>query len=243
MIAEETLALARNLLHEVEQGDHEQAEIYLDELSRVKQTELFREVGKLTRDLHEALNHFRMDTRLADFAVQEIPDAKERLNYVIIMTEQSANKTLGAVESALPVSEQLRDRSFALTEDWHRFRRRDMSAQEFREFCRELDMFFPEVSDGARTLNGFLSEVLMAQDFQDLTGQIIRRVITLVQDLEASLVDLVRLSGPVMMTKSESGPKAGKVVALAGPMVPGVDHGDSVQGQDEVDELLSSLGF
>ncbi|MGB5145955.1 MAG: protein phosphatase CheZ [Porticoccaceae bacterium] len=243
MIADETLALVRDLLREAEQGNHEQAEIYLDELSRVKQTELFREVGKLTRDLHDALNHFRMDTRLADFAVQEIPDAKERLNYVITMTEQSANKTLGAVESALPVSEQLRDRSFALIEDWRRFRRRDMSAQHFREFCRELDIFFVEVSDGAKTLNGFLSEVLMAQDFQDLTGQIIRRVITLVQDLELSLVDLIRLSGPVVKASSESGPKAGKVVALAGPIVPGVDHGDSVQGQDEVDSLLSSLGF
>lgn len=243
MIADETLALVRNLLREAEQGNHEKAEIYLDELSRVKQTELFKEVGKLTRDLHEALNHFRMDTRLADFAVQEIPDAKERLNYVITMTEQSANKTLNAVEAALPVSEQLRDRSFALIEDWRRFRRRDMSAQNFREFCRELDIFFVEVSDGTKTLNGFLSEVLMAQDFQDLTGQIIRRVITLVQDLELSLVDLIRLSGPAVNANSESGPKAGKVVALAGPIVPGVDHGDSVQGQDEVDSLLSSLGF
>lgn len=243
MITDETLALARNLLREVEQGNHEQADIYLDELSRVKQTELFREVGKLTRDLHDALNHFRMDTRLADFAVQEIPDAKERLNYVITMTEQSANKTLGAVESALPVSEQLRDRSFALIEDWRRFRRRDMSVQDFREFCRELDIFFVEVSDGAKTLNGFLSEVLMAQDFQDLTGQIIRRVITLVQDLELSLVDLIRLSGPVVMAKPESRATTGTIVPLAGPIVPGVDHGDSVQGQDEVDALLSSLGF
>ena len=243
MIAEETLTLARNFVHEMEQGNQEQAEMLLDELSRVKQTELFREVGKLTRDLHEALNHFRMDTRLADFTVQDIPDAKERLSYVITMTEQSANKTLGAVESALPLSEQLRDHSVVLTEQWLKFRRREMSAQEFRDFCRVLDRFFHEVSDGARTLNGYLSEVLMAQDFQDLTGQIIRRVITLVQDLEVSLVDLIRLSGPAAAVKREVGDKSGKVVALAGPVVPGVDHGDSVQGQDEVDALLSSLGF
>ncbi|MFZ2207361.1 MAG: protein phosphatase CheZ [Porticoccaceae bacterium] len=242
MIAEETLTLARNFVHEMGQGNREQAEMLLDELSRVKQTDLFREVGKLTRDLHEALNHFRMDTRLADFAVQDIPDAKERLNYVIAMTEQSANKTLGAVESALPLSEQLRDHSVVLTEQWLKFRSREMSVQEFRDFCRVLDRFFLEVSDGARTLNGYLSEVLMAQDFQDLTGQIIRRVITLVQDLEVSLVDLIRLSGPAAI-KREVGDKSGKVVALAGPVVPGVDHGDSVQGQDEVDALLSSLGF
>lgn len=242
MIADDTLTLARNFVHEMEQGNHEQAEMFLDELSHVKQRDLFREVGKLTRDLHEALNHFRMDTRLADFAVQDIPDAKERLNYVITMTEDSANKTLNAVESALPVSEQLRDRGLVLIEQWHRFRHREMSAQEFRDFCRELDIFFPAVAAGANTLNGHLAAVLMAQDFQDLTGQIIRRVITLVQDLEVSLVDLIRLSGPVMV-KPDASNKAGKVVPLARPVVPGVDHGDSVQGQDEVDALLSSLGF
>jgi chemotaxis protein CheZ len=118
-----------------------------------------------------------------------------------------------------------------------------MTTQEFRDLCRELDVFFSEVSGGARTLNGYLSEVLMAQDFQDLTGQIIRRVITLVQDLEVSLVDLIRLSGPPAAGRREADYKTSKVVALSGPVVPGVDHGDSVQGQDEVDALLSSLGF
>lgn len=243
MIAEETLMLARNFVNEMELGNQDQAEILLDELSRAKKTELFREVGKLTRDLHEALNHFRMDSRLADLTVQDIPDAKERLNYVITMTEQSANKTLGAVESALPFSEQLRDQSVVLTDQWLKFRSREMSVQEFRDFCRVLDRYFHEVSEGAKTLNGYLSEILMAQDFQDLTGQIIRRVITLVQDLEVSLVDLIRLSGPAAVVKREVGDKSGKVVALAGPVVPGVDNGDSVQGQDEVDALLSSLGF
>lgn len=242
MIADDTLTLARNFVHAMDRENHEQAEVFLDELSRVKQTDLFREVGKLTRELHEALNYFRADTRLGDFAVNNIPDAKERLNYVIAMTEDSATKTLDAVESALPVAEQLRERGSALIEQWRQFRHREMSAQQFRDFCRELDIFLPAVAVGANTLNGYLAAVVMAQDFQDLTGQIIRRVIMLVQDLEISLVDLVRLSGPVMV-KPDASSKAGKVASRAGPVVPGVDHGDSVQGQDEVDALLSSLGF
>lgn len=243
MIAEDKLALVRNILSEINEGNSEQAQILLDDLSALKETELFREIGKLTRNLHDTLNHFRMDTRLADLAVQDIPDAKERLNYVIAMTEQSANKTLNAIESAIPVSEQLRDRGMALADPWIRFRRREMTAEEFRTLCRELDMFFSEVSDGAKTLNTHLSDVLMAQDFQDLTGQIIRRVITLVQDLEVSLVDLVRLSGGSAAVRREAGDEGQKRDALSGPVVPGVDSGDSVQGQDEVDALLSSLGF
>jgi len=243
VIAEDKLSLVRNILSEINEGNNEQAEILLDDLSRVKETELFREIGKLTRNLHDSLNHFRMDTRLADLAVQDIPDAKERLNYVISMTEQSANRTLGAIESAVPLSEQLHERSVALADPWNRFRRRDMTAQEFRDLCRELDVFFNEVSGGAKTLNGYLSEVLMAQDFQDLTGQIIRRVITLVQDLEVSLVDLIRLSGAAAAGRRDADGKTGKAAELSGPVVPGVDSGDSVQGQDEVDALLSSLGF
>lgn len=243
MIAEDKLSLVRNILSEINQGNNEQAEILIDDLSHVKESDLFREIGKLTRNLHESLNHFRMDTRLADLATQDIPDAKERLNYVIAMTEQSANRTLGAIESAVPLSEQLRERSVALADPWIRFRRREMTAQEFRDLCRELDVFFCEVSDGAKTLNGHLSEVLMAQDFQDLTGQIIRRVITLVQDLEVSLVDLIRLSGAPTAVRRDGCDDTGKTAALSGPVVPGVDSGDSVQGQDEVDALLSSLGF
>ncbi len=254
MMGEETLTQARMLVEHIESGDETAAREALEELSRLRETDLYRELGKLTRELHDTLNNFKLDSRIADLTAQDIPDAKERLNYVITMTEQAADKTLTAVEESLPVSERLQGRSEELGEQWERFRRREMSAEEFRGLSRELDGFFADVREGASILHGNLSNVLMAQDFQDLTGQIIRRVINLVQDVEQSLVDLVRLSGragTLQASAAAVGVEAAEAVAdpegdveAQGPHVPGVDKTENViQGQDEVDDLLSSLGF
>lgn len=247
MIGEETLAQARLLVQQIEAGNEAEATQTLEDLAKMREAALFQELGKLTRELHDTLNNFRLDSRISDLAEQDIPDAKERLNYVISMTEQAANKTLNAVEESLPVSEGLQKRSVELHEQWERFRKRDMSADEFRDLSRDLDEFFPQVRTSTQTLQSNLSDVLMAQDFQDLTGQIIRRVINLVQDVEQSLVDLIRISGRAMMPaaakKADTEPKN---IKAEGPMVPGVDDSDAqsvLQGQDDVDELLSSLGF
>jgi len=243
MTGDDTLERARELVRALESGEEDQAKQILEDLGRMREGALFQELGKLTRDLHETLNNFRLDSRITAIAEQEIPDAKERLNYVIAMTEQAANKTLTAVEESLPVAEQIQQRCGALAADWERFRRRDMAAEEFRELSRELDGFFPQALDGARILQGNLSDVLMAQDFQDLTGQIIRRVITLVQDVEQSLVELVRLSGRAMLPERK--PASDKPnIRAEGPAVPGIAaQAEVIQGQDEVDDLLSSLGF
>ena len=85
----------------------------------------------------------------------------------------------------------------------------------------------------------------MAQDFQDLTGQIIERVITLVDDMEGSLVDLIRISGENLREKEDVVEKQEDLLKGTGPVVPGVDDAaeNIVSGQDEVDDLLSSLGF
>lgn len=262
MMGEQTLNQARMLVEHIESGDEQAAQDALEELSKLRETDLYRELGKLTRELHDTLNSFKLDSRITDLAAQDIPDAKERLNYVINMTEQAANKTLNAVEESLPVSEQLQGRSEELGAQWERFRRREMSAEEFRELSRELDGYFAEVGQSAASLHSNLSDVLMAQDFQDLTGQIIRRVISLVQDVEQSLVDLVRLSGradglhtsAAAVGAAAAAAAGGAAVAAAveevpdveaqGPHVPGIDEGENViQGQDEVDDLLSSLGF
>ena len=120
---------------------------------------------------------------LSGLAESEIPDAKERLNYVITMTEQAANKTMDAVEQCLPLSDHLQAQSEALRERWERFRSRDLSLEEFRELSQELDEFFPKILSDSKMLHSNLSDVLLAQDYQDITGQIIRRVITLVQDI------------------------------------------------------------
>ncbi|HKJ77450.1 MAG TPA: protein phosphatase CheZ [Gammaproteobacteria bacterium] len=246
------LEQARALVAQLEEGKEEEAARLLDELTKQREESLFTELGKLTRQLHEALNSFRVDSRIAEVAEHEFPDARERLKYVITMTEQAAGKTLDAVEGSMPLCDELEQRASGLQEEWGRFTRRELDAEGFRSLSRDVETFLGEVVDGAPRLRGSLQEVLMAQDFQDMTGQIIKRVISLVEDVEESLVELVRISGQNLMPEAvKEGPKkeeeekekaAAAGIEATGPAVPGVDA-ETVSGQDEVDDLLSSLGF
>lgn len=251
VLQDDYLERTRELLAHLENGREEEASRALDEIAKSREDSLFRELGKLTREFHETLNSFRLDDRITDLAEKDIPDARDRLAYVITMTEQSANRTLGAVEQTLPLCERMEDEARALGQEWERFTRREMDAEEFRELARRIGAFLTAVTADNAEVRSSMQEVLMAQDFQDLTGQIIRRVITLVEDLEGSLVELIRISGQNLIAPArEQDRKAGtasgtdgKDIEAAGPPVPGVDGGDTVSGQDEVDDLLSSLGF
>ena len=238
---------ARDLVRSLEAGDEGEAARILREIGHDAEHSLFQEVGKLTRELHEALNSFRFDSRIVAIAESDIPDAKERLNYVVAMTEQAANRTLTAVEEALPASESLNANAKALAVSWRRFRSRDMSIDEFRDFSREIESFLDRAGIESELIHRHLTEILMAQDFQDLTGQIIRRVIRLVEEVEASLIGMIRISGQKLATSEAKTVPAGESTEAdlrgSGPAVPGVDKGDLVKGQDDVDALLSSLGF
>ena len=243
---ESLLGQARSLVAQLEAGNVAAAEHAIDELGRIREQSLFRELGKMTRQLHDSLTSFALDSRMQSLAESDIPDAKARLNHVIAMTEDSANRTLTAVESTLPIAEQLQNSADDLHEQWERFRNKDMSVDEFRSMSKEIDAFLGVTRDNAGRIHGNLSEVMMAQGFQDLTGQIIRRVINLVQEVEDNLVELIRLSGSV---ETEAADKTAaqqntELMQGVGPQVPGVgDTTGSVSGQDEVDDLLSSLGF
>jgi chemotaxis protein CheZ len=236
------LALARSLVTHLESGNDEDAGSVIAELAGFSDNLLFQEVGRLTRELHSAINGFAMDARLVDIAENEIPDAAERLRYVINTTEQAANTTLGAVEESLPVAESLRSDAHHLAEQWERFNARQLSVDDFRELSGELSQFLSATQANSNELHDKLSEVLMAQSYQDITGQILRKVIDLVKDVEGKLVELVRLSGSRVKSPERVEPAA-TGIAARGPVVPGVDKGDVVTSQDDVDDLLSSLGF
>ncbi len=239
-LTEEMLVCARQLVVDIEQGNAEEVKNKLDELTRLREAELFQELGKLTRQLHESLNNFQVDSKIALITEQEIPDAKERLLHVISMTEDAAHKTMNAVDESMPLSASLLSSATEIHEEWKRFRSRELSVEEFRKMSHKLDDFFVSIESSTRQMHDNLNEIMMAQGFQDLTGQIIRRVISLVQDVEDSLVELIRLSGKRII---DTGKVQREETQGFGPEVPGVDHGDTVEGQDEVDELLSSLGF
>lgn len=246
------LELAHLLLGQLQAGDTDAAALTIQRLGAPYERELFEELGRLTRELHDTLRSFREDSRLIEITRAEFPDAKERLNYVITMTEQATHRTLSAVETGLPIAEALHSQSARFAETWAAFRGRQLSVVQFRELTRELDAFLRSATEDTKRIGGLMSEIMMAQDFQDLTGQIIARVIRLVQEVEGNLVGLVRLSGerlaPEKMPLSAVGGSAkgaSEELTGQGPSVPNTkDMGaDVVANQDDVDALLSSLGF
>lgn len=238
IVDEENVARVRDLLQCMERGDEEGAREIVDELANVRETTLYQEVGKLTRELHDAISAFGMDDRIANLAEHDIPDARERLNYVIAKTDEAANRTLTAIEESLPLCEKLESESGSLHERWQQFRRKELNIDDFRELSRSLEAFLAEQHQNAGQVRAHLTDALMAQDFQDLTGQIIKRVITLVEEVEANLVNLIKVAG--LPERKQDGPKEHD---LDGPVIPGKETASTVSGQDEVDDLLSSLGF
>ncbi len=235
------LETARLLVEKLEKGDETNVTRLIGDLNRSADFNLFEELGRMTRDLHDALVSFQTDNRITQLAEEEIPDAKDRLNYVISMTEQAANRTLDMVEKSLPLTDNTEEDALALGESLRRFRQRDMSLDEFREFCDRLEGFLAKTAENAVAMRANLSDVLMAQDFQDLTGQMIRRVITLVHDVEENLVGLIRMSGN--MYRSSDQPREKDPHELEGPQHKAQEREDVVANQDDVDDLLSSLGF
>ena len=196
------LEKAKLLVAFLESGDEAAADKMLEQLVDFSESTLFREVGRLTRELHEAINGFLLDAKIADLAQREIPDASERLAYVITMTENSANTTLDAVEESLPLADEIGAKAAALSDKWDLFKGRKLSVDDFRVLSGNLSSFLDIAKSHSKSLHGNLSSVLMAQDFQDLTGQIIRQVITLVTDIEDKLVQLVRISGSRLPEKN-----------------------------------------
>jgi chemotaxis protein CheZ len=236
-----TLEQAQELVELLTSGNQEAADDYIRELATPLQRELFEEVGKLTRQLHSALKDFQVDNRLSELANTEIPDAKERLNYVIDMTEQAANKTMDAVEECLPLADTIISNIQSVTPMWDKLMRRDIELGEFKSLCHDVQQFMSHSEHDSNRLRELLNEILMAQDFQDLTGQMIRRVIDLVREVETNLVSMLTVFGD---NASELLPTINdNKIEAEGPIMHAERREDVVTGQDEVDDLLSSLGF
>jgi len=243
---EDLLNQAEQLVREIRQGNEENVNRLMSYLGQIKESGLYNEVGKMTRQLHDSLNAFCEDTRLDQLTEDEIPDARARLRHVITMTQQSADRSLSAVEGTLPKCDSLSQNIDELGDAWQNFKRREMSVEEFRALSAKLEEFFTNARQDTDAIRSGLNDIMMAQDFQDLTGQIITRVIELVEEVEGNLVELVRLTSEQLNSSGKNSPEVETKSAIApeGPQVPGVSKkSEVVNGQDEVDDLLSSLGF
>jgi chemotaxis protein CheZ len=229
----------------LEEDDEASARELLDDMTGIRETEIYKDLGKITRELHDALSGFAVDSRVSELAETEMPSAEERLNYVIKVTDEAAHTTLTALEEIVPMSEVLDERARGLSEEWDRFNGRKMSVAEFKELSGSIETYLQDTTVQTAVFQQKLTDVLMAQGFQDITGQIIRHVISLVQEVEASMVGLIKAasggverSAPKSVTEMSEGSHI-----LEGPVIPGVNDNEAVTGQDDVDDLLSSLGF
>ena len=245
MDKDKKLELARRLVTELEADDEAMANQTIAELTAADANpgNLFQEVGRLTRELHEAINGFVLDTEMAEMVQVDMPDATERLQYVIETTETAAHQTLTAIEDALPVSERLKSKAEHLNQEWGRFLQREMKIDDFKALSGELSEFLQNTAQDSNELHSKMNEIMMAQGFQDITGQIIKKVIKLVQEVESRLIHLVKLAGNAHTSKNDEMIRKQKMAQEDGPVVPGVTQSQVVSGQDDVDDLLSSLGF
>lgn len=186
-------------------------------------------LGLLTRQLHDALKELGYTESLKG-AVDELPDAKSRLSYIARLTGEAAEKVLNLVELAKAQHEQL-----------------SCEAQRIAELIVKDPVgavakghvlnFVHAVQKSSTEVDTHLTEIMMAQDFHDLTGQVISRVVNLTSIIEEQLVRLLILTAP-STTSSQEAPKG-----LTGPVVNPEGNPDVVTDQTQVDDLLASLGF
>lgn len=201
------------------------------------QDRVFKRIGVMARELHDTLHELGYD-KLLEKTVHAIPDAKDRLAYVANLTEQAACRVLNATDIAKPLQDELESSSKTLGARWDALYENKLSVAEFKALADETRAFLKDqVPQKAAATNEQLLEIMMAQDFQDLTGQVIKKIVGLAQNLENQLVQ-------VLVDVIPDARRNDNVNSLInGPVISGEGRTDVVVNQQQVDDLLGSLGF
>ena len=206
--------------------------------------EILNRVGHVTRTLHDSLSGLGLDKILEQVA-QDIPDARDRLAYVARMTEQAAERVLNATDIAIPLQEELASGATQMQKRWQDVMREPSLKSEYNLAADETLAYLAMAGKNTAETKALLMDIMMAQDFQDLTGQVIKKITGLAQDLEKQLVQLLIDFSPSIPKKEADGYKADVsdgASLLNGPQI-NPDAVDVVASQEQVDDLLDSLGF
>jgi chemotaxis protein CheZ len=201
------------------------------------QGKVFNQVGQMARMLHDTLGALGYD-KLLEKTVSALPDAKDRLAYIANLTEQAACKVLNATDIANPLQEELEAGAALLGAKWDALYANKMGVEDFKLMAAETRAFLKNaVPQRTAATKEQLMEIMMAQDFQDLTGQVIKKVVALAQDLESQLM--------AVLIETMPGTKRTESVnsLLNGPVINAEGRTDVVGSQQQVDDLLDSLGF
>ncbi|MFZ3036548.1 MAG: protein phosphatase CheZ [Rugosibacter sp.] len=197
---------------------------------------MFNRLGHLTRQLHESLRGLGADKCLEESA-RQIPDVRQRLSYIAQMTEQAASRVLNATDIAMPLQDKMLAETQGLAQRWEKAFANQLSVDEFKALATDTRTHFSDTPQKLQQTNEQLMEIMMAQDFQDLTGQVIKKVVELVQNLETQLLGLLIEAMPEQR-KAETSDGL-----LNGPVINAEGRLDVVTDQAQVDDLLESLGF
>ena len=197
--------------------------------------QLVNRIGHLTRQMREGMRELGLDKGIAR-AAEAIPDARDRLSYVAQMTERAAERALNAIDVAQPIQEDLSRQAVQLGKRWDVWFESPLELDDARDLVKDTRGYLAEAPRQTSATNAQLMEIMMAQDFQDLTGQVIKKMMDVIQDMETQLLQLLIDNAP-----PEKRQEAGQGL-LNGPQIK-LGNADAVDGQGQVDDLLASLGF
>ncbi|MBS1189644.1 MAG: chemotaxis phosphatase, CheZ [Rhodocyclaceae bacterium] len=201
------------------------------------QESVFNRIGHMARELHDNLRELGYD-KLLEQTVSALPDAQDRLAYIANLTEQAACRVLNATDIANPLVEEMESGAAALGDRWDKLFANELSVEEFKQLAGETRAFLKDqLPQKTRATHAQLTEIMMAQDFQDLTGQVIKKIVALAQNLESGLMGVLIEVLPDTRRTDEVNS------LMNGPVINAEGRNDVVVNQQQVDDLLDSLGF
>ena len=217
-----------------------------------KVDDLLTRIGQLTRMLRDSMLELGLDKDIMK-ATESIPDARDRLSYVASMTEQAAERALNAIDKAKPLQDELEAGAQALDQRWDEWFANPIELEQARDLVEQTRSYLRSVPQKTQATNAELLDIMMAQDFQDLTGQVIKKMMDVIREIEHQLVQVLldsvqedvkdgdkiraQLAQKNTVSKTQQEPSL-----LNGPQV-NKEASDVVSGQDQVDALLDDLGF
>ncbi len=195
---------------------------------------MFSHIGQMTRKLHDTLRELGLDKSL-EKAASQIPDARDRLAYIATMTEQAAERTLNALDIAKPLQDRITESSRELSTQWNKLFANELSIDEFKALAEKTRAHLAATAEHSDEISNQMLDIMMAQDFQDLTGQVIKKVVVMAKDMEQHLLDFLLMFSPQGVKQEDT--------LLNGPVISPEGRTDVVTNQAQVDDLLDSLGF
>lgn len=195
---------------------------------------MFERLGGIVRLLHDSLRELGYDKALTEASTQ-INDAQDRLEYVASLTEQAANKVLNTLDEGMPAQDVLSKQAKDMEKRWSDLFAGKLSVDEFKTLAGDARGFAQAVTEATEAEKARLLEIMMAQDFQDITGQLIKKVVTITKTVEHELAELLRDNAPPAVREKL---QQQKPALMSGPALPSV-----ALDQNNVDDLLADLGF